>query len=239
MTLCPTTHRALAGFALAAVFALAGGRGGIQSTAAGAASPASGHAQVIAQAVLELPDGPLAWEQATVSVSDGATQVPSGDPGFLIGSYEPVLVGDADDVRTCLEGGEALALRPNDALTAWAVSEGPATLTLLTLGPADASQADPERRLSDAFDSPGGNRDVDLVRDVLMPGELTTVAAGQAPTYVLVTEGAIGLETEDGEIELLAAGGRALETGKIVVIGAADGTASFVAAVIGAEVDRE
>jgi hypothetical protein len=194
---------------------------------------------VIAQAVVDFADGSLAWELAALSAADRATDVPAdGDPGFLLGADEPTLVSDAaGGARTRLEGGEALAVRPDDELTVQAAAENPATLTLLTLGTVEGSQTDTGRRQSEAFDSPGGSCDVDLVRDVLIAGELTTLAAGQAPTYVLVTEGAIGLETDDGEIQLLTAGESALLVGELVVIGAGEVAASFVAAVIGADVD--
>lgn len=198
-------------------------------------SPATGHAEVIAQAVLDMADGSLVWNVATVEAGKRPAELTNDDAsGFALGAEGVAVVRDGAGNRTDLAEGEALAVRPDDALTVQAAGAEPASLALLTL---DGAAGD-ARESDDAFASPGGSRDVDLLRDVLTEDEAAQIAGTDAPVFVLVTEGSVVVTAEQGDSRTLKTGETAVVAGQFVVTGAAD-SASFLAAVIGPDVDAD
>ncbi len=239
----PRLRQALTVAALAATVALAGivTRGDAQQiTAAPNADPATGHAQVIAQAVLDLPEGNLAWSVTTIVAEEQPAGLPTdGVPGFVLGAEGAAVVRTAAGSRTILASGEAQAVRPDTDLTVQAVGSDPASLALLTLGRAGGDDLGAAIAANEAFPSPGGTRYIELIGDVLAEGESAALAAGTAPTLVLVTEGSLVLAVADDEPQAVAAGETALVSGDLVVTDTAEDPAHFVAAVFGAEVDAE
>jgi hypothetical protein len=235
-----TAARALGLVGIAGLLATGGLRDAIRHTPAADAAPreypAGGHAAVIAQAVVTLDDGSLAWTVTQLEAGARASAVAgNGDPGFLLGLDGPALVRDGDGIRARLDGGEALAVSPTDDLTVRAAGPDSARLTLLTLGPAGGPGTGAVGGPALGFPSPGGSRDIDFVRDVLAEDEEAPVVPGAAPTFVLVTDGAIELKTDDGETRLTA-GETAVVPTEAVATGAADEPSSFVAVVVGADV---
>jgi hypothetical protein len=203
-----------------------------------ATSPTSSHAEVIAQTVVEQPDGPLAWTVTEIDADESTTEVAGAvDPGFLLGIDGAALARDAAGTRTRLAPGEALAVNSEDELSLQSVDGEPANLALLGLRRAQDDGSNEEGGASATFESPGGSCEVELLRDVLSQGEQMTLAAADAPIFVLVTEGAIELETGHGETQSLAAAETALVTGEIAVTGKDTAPSSFVAAVIESNVD--
>ena len=85
------------------------------------------------------------------------------------------------------------------------------------------------------FEAPEGTRDVDLVRDLLEPGESTTVIGNEAPVLILVTLGTIHAEATDGSAASLRVGEAATFSGDIVLTAEGQAPTTFVAAVIGRE----
>ena len=226
-------RRASLGVVLIAALSLSGiaNRGGPQQiTAAEIATPNTGHAQVIAQAVIDLAVGNVVWTATTIEVGMRlATIETGGAPGFVLGADDPIVVRDAAGNQTRLDAGEALAVQSADDPSVRAADGGPASLALLTLGRAAVDDGV-------AFASPGGSRDVELVADVLTEGEIARIDDGAAPIFVLVTAGTIAVDVDDDEILALHAGDSALLSTPVVVTGAAEEPTRFVAAVIGAEV---
>lgn len=229
---------ALTGLALVGIMAFGSSQAGLIPHSARAATAPASHAEVIAQAVVDLADGPLAWSVSTIEAGERATALASdGAPGFVLGIENAVLVRGRDGIRSRLAGGEAVALRPADALTVQASGAGSASVSLLTLDRA-ASGSSERGPAGEAFASPGGSRDVELLRDVLAEGEATQLDGGNAPVFVLATSGTVAIEPKKGERQTLKAGETALVTGDFAVTGAAADPSSFVAAVIGPDVDE-
>jgi hypothetical protein len=200
-------------------------------------SPASGHAQVIAQGVGELPPE-AAWRVVFHSVAPGSpVDLPSGGAGFLL--------TDTGGIVSAVRGQETL-LAPSEAAF---VDDADVSLTavgnraagVFTVGAVAADQASDTGSgiavfASDPFTAPAGTRDLDLVRDRLEPGESTTVVGAQAPVLVLVTLGSVNAQAADGATADLQVGEAATLSGDVVITAAGQAPATFVAAVIGREV---
>lgn len=197
-------------------------------------SPASGHAQVIAQGVAEAP-GEAAWRVVFHSVPPGeSSSVQLDGPGFLLTDTGGVLAGEA--------GRESL-LAPSEAMFAQAgpigasaVGNRAAGVFTIDLVPTAVSQQ-PAAGIpvfaSAPFSVSAGARDIDLVRDRLNPGESTTVIGGEFPVMVLATLGEIQIEATDGSSALLRVGEGATASGDVVLTASGQAPATFVAAVVG------
>jgi hypothetical protein len=199
-------------------------------------SPASGHAQVIAQGVASLPEE-MAWRTVFHSLEPGsAAEIPAGEAGFLLVDTGGVLVE---------HGGQSALLAPaeaafRDAQSARLVptgerSAGVFTIDLVAPDAADEANDGIPVFASAPFAAPEGARDVDLVRDLLEPGESTTVIGNEAPVLVLVTLGTIRAEATDGSTASLRVGEAATFSGDIVLTAEGQAPSTFVAAVIGRE----
>ena len=199
-------------------------------------SPASGHAQVIAQGVAALPEEGL-WRTVFHSIEPGgAAELPAGGPGFLLvdtggvlldGAGEPVLLAPSE---ASFHGDGAARLTP--------VGERPAGLFAIDLVPPEAAQEAGDGIpvfAGEPFATPAGARDLDLVRDLLEPGEATTVIGNEAPVLVLVTLGAVQVEATDGSSAPLRVGEAATFVGDVVITAEGQAPSTFVAAVIGRE----
>jgi hypothetical protein len=199
-------------------------------------SPASGHAQVIAQGVGSL-SGDVAWRAVFHSVDPGSTaEIPSGGPGFIL----------VDTGGVVVDGGAALVvLAPTEGVFHSApatrltpIGDRPAGFFTIDLVPpaasGDAGGGIPVYA-SEPFPAPGGARDIDLVRDLLEPGESTTVIGNASPVLVLVTLGAVQAESSDGSTASLRVGEAATLNGDIVLTAEGQAPSTFVAAVIGRE----
>ncbi|MBA2595239.1 MAG: hypothetical protein H0V00_01260 [Chloroflexia bacterium] len=199
-------------------------------------SPASGHAQVIAQGIADLP-GEFAWRAVFHSVDPGAaTELPPAGPGFLLVDTGGVLVEDGER-SSLLAPAEATYQGPGSSRLI-PVGDRPAGLFAIDLvGPdavADASDGIPVFA-GEPFAAPDGRREIDLVRDLLEPEEATTVIGNEAPVLVLVTLGTIRAEATDGAAVSLRVGEAATFSGDIVLTGEGQAPSTFVAAVIGRE----
>ena len=173
--------------------------GATSSSVADPPSPASGHAQVIAQGLVNFDDGPYAWIRTEVSVETTARQFPAETATFLLADDSSVHVHGAEGTWVRLAAGEA-TFRPAGS-TAALRGDAPATLEAIAVGPAPAGQ-------TGAFTPGGGAHDVDLLHDVLTPGETLLLPAG-LPAFVLVTDGALdddGTTLESGSATLVAGG---------------------------------
>lgn len=197
-------------------------------------SPASGHAQVIAQGVAELP-AEAAWRVVFHSIAPGDTvELPFGGPGFIL--------VDSGGARVSGPTGGALLAPAEGSFQAAgqmpvaAVGDRPAgvfTLDIVAPDAVDDAGNGIPVFASATFAAPTGPRDVDLVRDLLAPEESTTVIGGEAPVLVLATLGEIRAEATDGSAATLRVGEAATFSGDIVLTAEGQAPATFVAAVIG------
>jgi hypothetical protein len=180
------------GMAGAAVLLLAGGVAGASteppaepspSTTTSGSVPASPHAQVIASGVIDFPAGQFAWTATDDRVDQAGVQVDPQGSQFIVADDGILLVSNGV-LRSALVPGEAVfdprslpaTLSAADAAGAgfWSI--------VLTAGEFEAGPT--------VIEPGAGARDVNLVRDVLVPGESLTVAS-TLPEFILVTAGAL------------------------------------------------
>src|SRR5215207_1969919 len=131
-------------------------------------SPASGHAQVIAQGVATLP-GEAAWRVVFHSIDPGGTaELSAGGPGFVLVDTGGVVV-DEDERSTLLAPAEA-AFHASPTSRLIPIGERPTGVFALDLVPPDAANDAGDGipvYASAPFQAPEGSRDIDLVRDLL------------------------------------------------------------------------
>jgi hypothetical protein len=186
-----------------AVLVLAGGVAGAtteppteppaSTTTGGASVPASAHAQVVASGVIDFPAGQFVWTAADDRVDEAGVEVDPQGSQFIVGDDGILLVSNGV-LRSALIPGEAVfdprslpaTLSAADAAGAgfWSI--------VLTAGEFEAGPT--------VIEPGAGARDVNLVRDVLAPGESLTVAS-TLPEFVLVTAGALTAGDDAATIE--------------------------------------
>ena len=203
-------------------------------------SPAAGHAQVIAQGVAAMPAVPVAWRVVTAPARPAAeAPVAERSLGFVLADEDPVVVtaeGTGEQVR--LAAGEALFVAQGARQQRASTGGAPAGYFALELVVAPDVAADYSLGsaalvyASDAFAAPPGRRDLDLVRNVLAPGETSRLPATDAPTLLFVTAGTIRVRADDRTLTLRSGEAAALD-GALDVTATGGAEAAFGAAVIG------
>jgi hypothetical protein len=186
----------------------------------------SDHAQVVAQGVVVVADGPHQWTATAHVVGAEETAIDPSSPTFLLaGAGSPVLLRSADGTQALLDEGEATYRPAGSTAVATAPGAVVGTLSALALEPAAAE--------SDDSVTPGaGARDVELIRDVLAPGEALPLAS-DLPVFVLVTAGSVNGD----DATAITAGGTGVVAGGSSLTNAGDSSAVLVAAVVGPAID--
>ena len=199
-------------------------------------SPASGHAQVIAQGVTAMPDE-AAWRVVFHSIDPGgAAELSAGGPGFILVDTGGVIVEEGTRSTLLAPAEAAFHASPTSRLIP--IGERPTGVFALDLVPPDAVANAGDGIpvfASDPFSAPDGTRDIDLVRDLLEPGESTTVIGNEAPVLVLVTLGAVRAEATDGSAASLRVGEATTFSGDVVLTAEGQVPSTVIAAVIGRE----
>ena len=215
-------------------------------------SPASGHASVIAQGVADVPDGEVVWrvtsaeaEEATDTPADGTT---ADALGFVLADEDALVLNNLDTgAQVRLAAGEADFTPAGAVLQPIALGDEPVPYHRIDLVESPLAAEDDPTFAGEAFTAPEGNRDIDLVRDVLEQDEEVEVQYGSedVPAVLFVTDGTVEIVPADdpeGEPSTLSAG-EATEVTDEVVVRATDedgedeeAGATFVAAVVGPEV---
>jgi hypothetical protein len=195
-------------------------------------SPASGTAQVVAQGVVDIPNGDIRWQIAEQSAPPPANATGSrSDLGFLVVDSGVLLAEDlATGEQQRLPQGEAmLTLSGDDQLRA-ALGSDAAVYRSLSLVSTDAAPADGSVQFtSEPFAGPGARHDLDLVRDSLAPEGTLTVPAGALPTLVLVLDGVAEVASETGDVFSLGGGEAVSLTGQLVITATESGAAVVAA----------
>ena len=158
------------------------------AAAAPASAAASDHAQVIAQGVIDFPAGQFAWSPTQEQAAATGTEVDPQGSQFILADSGDLLVSNGIG-RSLLAPGEAV-FDPRSlpaTLTAVGASGAGYWSILLMAGSFEAGPT--------VIEPGAGARDVDVVRDVLGPGESLTVPSS-LPEFVLVTAGSV--TTADG-----------------------------------------
>ncbi len=198
------------------------------------------HAEVVAQGVGTMPTGQVVWRVTQgVAPQASASQQSTYPLGFVYVATGTMQIGNSGTGnRVLLQDGEAsfqadgAQQRRKSATTAAVPYLG---IELATA--AQANTASPNNTLlttSDAFAAPSGDRDVNLVRDVLADNESGGLPGSDNPTYVYVTIGAITVTPAGGSATTLNAGQGQLFTGALQIQAGQNG-GTYLAAGIGAQ----
>lgn len=249
--LSPTVQRPSRFLVILALVALRLAVGPSAGSAAGGAqtdetvSPARGHAQVVAQGVIAVPSGDVAWRAvARTAVAAANDAAAASVLGFVVADEAPILITDEESAaQTLLAPGEAALVRPPATKRVVGLGEDDVAYYALDLvRTQDAGDAGDGEVLfaSMAFPAPEGNRDLDLVRDVLAADEEGELSSSETPLLILATAGELEvLIGESTQGITLAAGEATSFAGDLTLRASGDEPASYVAAVIGPEVAGE
>jgi hypothetical protein len=210
-----------------------------------ASSPARGQASVIAQGVTALPVGEIGWRVRLVSAATASDQTDRDEPGFILVDQGSLLVDDLDaERRSRLASGEAAFLPAPATYREAPLGAAPASYYRIELvAGSDVGEAGSDQLvfIGEPFASPGGTRDLDLVREILDADESVDLELEgyAAPALLLVTAGAVDLVpagSPDAAPVRLPAGQGAGLGGNVIARAADGGEATFVTAVVGPEV---
>lgn len=207
-------------------------------------SPAEGHAAVIAHGVAPMPDGFYGWRVIADVAESPERAAPEEEAlGFALATEGSIVVNDYGfGTQARLAPGEAAFVPGGARQVRASYGATPVRYCRLALVPvADLGDAGGDTLVlaGGAAEGPGGSRDLDLVRDVLLPGEQTELRGYLVPAVVLVTEGRVEVRVEVHAGEFLPpvtlAAGEAADFagGRLVLTGTDGGRAAFVAGLIG------
>ncbi len=199
------------------------------------AGPATRHAQVIAQGVAAMPSTNVAWRVGVRRASPShRAHAETREAGFILADDGAIAVSDGQgQVLARLSPGESIWTSAGEERAVFNADGRGGDYYDIALTAASARSGE---TIGEPFAAPkGAVFDIDLIRDVLAHGNELDLAAGAAPTLLLVTRGSVFFDSGDGEIGELAAAESMLIVGDVVVTGASRAPATFVAARIGAE----
>lgn len=224
-------------------------------------SPAVGSAQVVAQGLLDFPDGPLIWRFVErQALPRGEAQPGTRVSGWVFAREESILIINVDDDTLTdvarLAPGEAYFVPAGTNQIRASESDQATTYVSFELVPAELAQSTGSGRLlytTDAFTAPEGLRDTDLVANVLPFGATSEIPHLGGQIAILAAEGVIEVTAADGAVTVLSAGETAVFDSAVTITGggsastggvnalaplyqASDGAAVYFAAVIGQEV---
>ena len=202
-------------------------------------SPATRHAQVIAQGVASLPADEIAWrltiDRALPPTRADAEERPAG---FILADKGVIALVDQDGSRLArIAPGEAVWTEPGVARAVIGLERKAPDYYDIALVPATELTEGGLVVIGGApFVAPTGDTfDVDLIRDVLNRAEESVVSTGPSPALLLVTSGTAFVESSSGLVEM-STGDAAQVIGDVVITGAGRAPAAFVVARIGSEV---
>jgi hypothetical protein len=202
-------------------------------------SPATRHAQVIAQGVAPLPADEITWELTVDRALSPTRADPEGRPaGFILADKGVVALVDQRGTRLArIAPGEAVWIEPGVPRAVIGLDRKAPTYYDIALVPAtELAAGDPAVIGGAPFVAPAGDTfDVDLIRDVLNRTEESAVSIGPSPALLLVTSGTALVESSSGLVEMTT-GDAAQVAGDVVITGAGRAPAAFVVARIGSEV---
>jgi hypothetical protein len=190
-------------------------------------SPATGHAQVVTQGIAGFSDQQMVWRvvQRTAQPRWEAKATRSV-LGFVLASEEPVLLTNVTDNNqkqdvARLGVGESFWVKGGVKQIRASMGDHPVTyLSLEVVREADANEVGRDTLLlkSDPFTPPDGERDVDLVRNVLRLNENATLPDTGSSVFILATDGAIDiLPGSGGQPTTLQAGESGIFSGPLQI----------------------
>ena len=187
-----------------------------------------------------MPANEVAW-RVTRSTATSTPSVPSqNDLGFILADGNGLLLNNVDSGdQERLATGEAMFTAAGSRHEQIALGDSELAFYRIDLVAADSTNADNLVVAGGSFSAPSGNRDLDLVRATLEEaGEIElSLGSADAPAFLFVTNGAVEVIPGNAADATEVQEGEAFYIDDEVVVQAmgTDG-ATFVAAVIGAEV---
>jgi hypothetical protein len=229
-------------FAVALLVLTPLGVAGARQLAPPGGSPATGSAQVVTQGIARITASRVAWRLVERTALPRAQAKASKRAlGFVYASDEPILLtnavpGGTEDVAR-LAPGESFLVKDGTRQARASLSDQAVNYLTLELVPAAEVDDVGSGKLlykSAPFAPPTGERDIDLVRNVLDRGEVATVPDTGGSTLIFATDGAIDILPNGGRTQTLQAGESAMvQEGELQIKAVAPtvGNASLVPAV--------
>jgi hypothetical protein len=200
-------------------------------------SPATGHAEVVAEGVESFSAQNVRWQVESVKVDPAKDPVAVAGPGFVVADKGAILVTTSNGAEARLAPGESIFL-PAAGSTVTALTTTVATAKTVVLTDASKTAGSDAVLTGDPIAAPTGRRDLDLVRDVLKSKEHALIENGDAtPAVILVLKGAITVKNANGGTVELTAGKAGALTGPLTVTATSTSSAAFYAGIIGPEVE--
>jgi hypothetical protein len=192
-------------------------------------SPAGENADVVAQAVVDLPAGDAVWRIRNLEVDDAEPPIQNAYPAFVTTEGVPVVVDDIErNFRQRVASGEATVIAPWHDVTIRSLGPRQSVLVLDVLPVDDATLTGSPGSISTPFEMSAGSYDVDLIRISVDEGESSQVPMGNGPAMVFTRAGQATIETTD-ETFNLGAGSNRVVAGEMTVTAAVDNTVVLVA----------
>jgi hypothetical protein len=202
-----------------------------------APSPASRHAQVIAQGVMAMPDEEVGWRATTERALPAGRGAPQERfARFVLAHDGAVALADASGAIVArLAPGEAAWVDGTEPIAVVSLEKQAAEYVEIALRPAaNLGEGGLSLAIGLPFAAPSGEVfDVDLLRDALARNEETTLPAGLTPSLLVVTDGVVWVTAGGGEAVQVTAGGIGQIEGDAVVAGGSRSPATFVVARVG------
>jgi hypothetical protein len=177
-------------------------------------SPATGHAQVITQGIAEMAGQDVVWRLVERTAQPRTVATFSDQVlGFVLASEEPILLTNAtglgEENVARLAAGEAFLVNAGTRQKRASMTDQAVTyLSLELVARSDVNLLGEGKLIfmTDAFTSPTGSHDLDLVRDVLAGQEETIIPDSGQSNVILASEGAIDVVPSVGQMRTLQAG---------------------------------
>jgi hypothetical protein len=212
-----------------------------EETPTAAPAPPS-HALVIAQGLVIPPADAAVWRVREITPPPAAdAQSESGGFSFTL-QVEGVSVirNDITNKRARLEPGEAYFMSADDPYTRRAETERTSRAWVFEVVPPDAPTEDLDGTViftSETIDTwPQDVRDLEMVRNILLPGESAVLPAHTAPVLVMVMSGRIDVAPPDGSSPTSLQTGQGIVADDLTLTNNGDNAASYVAVALGQRV---
>ncbi len=201
------------------------------------------HVQTIAQGLVVLEEGPVAWRVTEIEAPSEDEASPAEATRFSFTLQRrgvSVIRTEETGKRVRLEPGEGFFASAGDTFTRRREGADPSLTYLFELVPAGAPDDEAGGNVvyasEEIGDYPSGIYDAELVRDVLEPGESASLPDHTGPALVMATFGRLQTD-EGGNQQILEAGGAQLAAGDLTITNGGAQPAVYVVALIGEQVE--
>ncbi len=198
-------------------------------------SPASGHAEVVAQGSIVVDSATVVWRTRAETLEAAADPLSIAGPGFTVTTSGSLLISAYEGRDARLAAGESAFLPADVVSTAMNLSSESSTLSTIQLvatDDGDSSESVDPIFESEAFAIPAGALDLNLVRDVLVANEHTDVSGGALPALIYAQSGEIAVKNANGGTLELGPNEYGSLTESLTVTATGDSEAIFYVALI-------